>query len=75
MVNEEPMSHDALTQFANQKYLNLESVKKDGTPVQTPVWFAADDGVLYVYTLANTGKVTEYFSLQNALICRFEPGS
>ncbi len=51
------MSHEALTQFANQEYLNLESCKKDGTPVQTPVWFAADDGVLYVYTLANTGKV------------------
>ena len=28
-----------------------------GTPVQTPVWFAEEHGVLYVYTLANAGKV------------------
>ena len=46
-----------LASFATQKYLNLESFKRDGTPVQTPVWFAEDQGVLYVYTLANAGKV------------------
>jgi hypothetical protein len=46
-----------LAPFAGQKYLNLESVKRDGTSVQTPVWFAEDQGVLYVYTLANAGKV------------------
>jgi PPOX class probable F420-dependent enzyme len=46
-----------LTPFATQRYLNLESFKRDGTPVQTPVWFAEDHGVLYVYTLANAGKV------------------
>jgi PPOX class probable F420-dependent enzyme len=46
-----------LAPFAGHKYLNLESVKRDGTPVQTPVWFAEDQGVLYVYTLANAGKV------------------
>jgi PPOX class probable F420-dependent enzyme len=45
------------TPFTHQKYLNLESFKRDGTPVQTPVWFAEDHGVLYVYTLANAGKV------------------
>ena len=46
-----------LAPFAGQKYLNLESCKRDGTPVQTPVWFAEEHGVLYVYTLANAGKV------------------
>src|SRR2546425_16257 len=46
-----------LTSFVTQKYLNLESFKRDGTSVQTPVWFAEDQGVLYVYTLANAGKV------------------
>jgi PPOX class probable F420-dependent enzyme len=51
------MPNEALAQFANQKYLNLESFKRDGTPVQTPVWFAEDDGTLYIYTLANAGKV------------------
>ena len=51
------MSHAALAQFANQQYLNLGSYKRDGSPVQTPVWFAEDDGTLYIYTLANAGKV------------------
>jgi len=46
-----------LAPFAGQKYLNLESFKRDGTPVRTPVWFAEEQGVLYVYTLANAGKV------------------
>jgi uncharacterized protein len=46
-----------LTPFAHQKYLNLESFRRDGTPVQTPVWFVEEHGVLYVYTLANAGKV------------------
>jgi len=51
------MHNQHLTSFATQKYLNLESFKRDGTPVQTPVWFAEEQGVLYVYTLANAGKV------------------
>ena len=51
------MSSPNLTPFAGQQYLNLESVKRDGTPVQTPVWFAEEQGVLYIYTLANAGKV------------------
>lgn len=48
---------DKLDQFAKQRYLNLETYRKSGTPVATPVWFVEDRGVLYVYTLANAGKV------------------
>jgi PPOX class probable F420-dependent enzyme len=51
------MHHQNLTPFVGHRYLNLESVKRDGTPVRTPVWFAEEQGVLYVYTLANAGKV------------------
>src|SRR3712207_2567218 len=51
------MSSPNLTPFAGQKYLNLESFKRDGTPVQTPVWFAEEHSILYVYTLAKAGKV------------------
>ena len=53
------------TAFAGHKYLNLETFKKDGTGVKTPVWFAADssssldskDARLYVYTIGVSGKV------------------
>src|SRR2546429_6615560 len=51
------MHPQSLAPFAGQRYLNLESCKRDGTPVQTPVWFAEEHGVLYIYTLANAGKV------------------
>jgi uncharacterized protein len=51
------MSSQRLVPFVGQRYLTLESVKRDGTPVRTPVWFAEDHDVLYVYTLANAGKV------------------
>jgi uncharacterized protein len=51
--------------FTGQNYLNLETFKKDGTGVKTPVWFAADpsakldspEAKLYVYTIGASGKV------------------
>jgi PPOX class probable F420-dependent enzyme len=51
--------------FAEHKYLNLETFKKNGEGVKTPVWFAADpsvslessDAKLYVYTIGLSGKV------------------
>jgi uncharacterized protein len=49
----------------DKKYLNLETFKKNGDGVKTPVWFAADptsdlagaEARLFVYTIGNTGKV------------------
>ncbi len=46
-----------LQPFKDAKYLNLETFKRDGTGVPTPVWFAENDGTLYVYTLAEAWKV------------------
>ena len=51
--------------FAGHKYLNLETFKKSGEGVKTPVWFAADpsvsldssDAKLYAYTIGVSGKV------------------
>ena len=51
------MQRDKLKSFANEKYLNLESYRKSGQPVRTPLWFAEQDGVLYAYTVAETPKV------------------
>jgi len=50
--------------FAGQKYLNLETFKKSGDGVKTPVWFAADaandlagdTARLYAYSMGNSGK-------------------
>jgi len=46
-----------LAQFANQQYLNLETYRKDGQAVRTPVWFVEDNGALYLHTVKNAGKV------------------
>ena len=51
------MRANSLTQFAHQKYLNLETYRRTGQPVATPVWFAEAHGTLYMYSLANAGKV------------------
>jgi PPOX class probable F420-dependent enzyme len=51
------MSPNRLTPFAHQKYLNLKTSRKAGVPVATPVWFAEAHGTLYIYSLANAGKV------------------
>ena len=40
-------------------YINLSTQKKDGSFVNTPVWFAQDEETnnYYVYTLKKSGKV------------------
>jgi uncharacterized protein len=51
------MSEDKLAQFANQKYISMQTFKRDGTPIATPLWFAEAGDELVVYTAANSGKV------------------
>ena len=51
------MSNADLSQFSGRQYLSIESFRKDGRGVRTPVWFAEGDGVYYVYTLADSYKI------------------
>lgn len=55
---------DAVAQFAKAKYLNLETFRKIGVGVRTPVWFApSGEGstsgrvTFYIYSEADAGKV------------------
>ena len=43
--------------FARQQYLNLETFRKSGLGVRTPVWFVQDNETIFVRTMANSGKV------------------
>lgn len=45
-----------LAQFAGEKYLSIESYRRNGSAVRTPVWFAEMSGALYVRTSTDTGK-------------------
>ncbi|MEM3143417.1 MAG: PPOX class F420-dependent oxidoreductase [Candidatus Nitrosotenuis sp.] len=51
------MSSDKITLLQGHKYINLETYKRNGTPVQTPVWFVIDNEQIFVMTTENTGKV------------------
>lgn len=39
------------------KYINLETYRKNGQVVRTPVWFMISDGLIFVQTMKTTGKV------------------
>jgi PPOX class probable F420-dependent enzyme len=40
-----------------ERYVSLATFRRSGKEVRTPVWIAARDGRLYVYTNAKSGKV------------------
>ncbi len=43
--------------FHNEKYIVLETLKKNGLSVKTPIWFVEEDGLIWVVTREFTGKV------------------
>jgi uncharacterized protein len=52
------VSKDKLAQFSNQKqYINLETYKKTGEAVRTPMWFVNYNGIVYVSTTGGSWKV------------------
>ena len=51
------MAESKLAAFADEKYISIESFKRNGQGVKTPVWFVLHDGAFYVYTEANSWKV------------------
>jgi PPOX class probable F420-dependent enzyme len=72
---------DVIAQFARAKYLNLETYRKTGVGVRTPVWFAAacaqdvlrstpTVSVFYIYSEADAGKVKR---IRNNPKVRFAP--
>jgi PPOX class probable F420-dependent enzyme len=50
------MDQGGLSQLAGEKYISIETYRKSGRPVRTPVWFAESGGILYVRTSDDTGK-------------------
>ncbi len=54
--------------FNRQQYLNLETIRKNGNGVKTPVWFVIDGDKVYVRTLAASGKVKRIRNQQRVFI-------
>ena len=60
--------NDAVTELKGESYFSLESFKKNGQGVRTPLWFVERDGIFYflittcavqniefIFFLGNTG--------------------
>ena len=62
------MMDPRLEQFIDQKYINLETYKKDQTSVKTPVWFVIENEQIHITTKETTGKVKRLKNNQNARI-------
>lgn len=59
---------DKTSQLLDQKYINLETYRKSGKTVCTPVWFVIENDTVYVVTTKDTGKVKRLKNNQNVRI-------
>jgi len=57
-----------LDEIKSEKYISLETYRKNNQPVKTPVWFVIKDNLVYVVTRSQTGKVKR---LKNNLQVKF----
>lgn len=64
------MNGNLLARFQGHNYINLETYRKNGVGVKTPVWFVEDDGMLFVRTIDNSGKVKR---IRNNQLVRLAP--
>lgn len=53
----------------NASYLNLSTQKRDGSFVNTPVWFAKKGGELYIFSEGNAGKVKRIRNFSHVKVC------
>jgi PPOX class probable F420-dependent enzyme len=54
---EERVPDPKLAQFGEQKYISLETFRKNGQGVKTPIWFVLHKNAFYVYTAGDSWKV------------------
>ena len=56
------------SEIESQKYISLETYKKNNQSVKTPVWFVIKNNLVYVVTRDQTGKVKRLRNNQNVKI-------
>ena len=54
--------------LSDQQYINLETFRKNGQAVATPVWFTIDRDKIFVVTRSNTGKVKRLRNTKNVRV-------
>jgi PPOX class probable F420-dependent enzyme len=48
---------DRISRFSGHQYIALETYRRNGQAVATPVWFTIDGNKIFVVTRSKTGKV------------------
>jgi len=61
-----------LDDLSKEKYIVLETYRRKGTPVRTPVWFVIDNKALYIITREKTGKVKR---IRNSKVVKIAPSN
>ena len=67
---------DKLEQFKHQQYINLETFRRNGEGMKTPVWFVQDGKTLFVRTVDESGKVKRIRNNGhvNVALCKMDGG-
>ena len=67
---------DKLEQFKRQQYINLETFRRNGEGMKTPVWFVQDGETLFVRTVDESGKVKRIRNNGhvNVALCKVDGG-
>ena len=62
------MAAAEIVELDRHRYMTLATFRLNGAEVATPVWFAAADGRLYVFTAEQSGKVKRLRHSQRARV-------
>lgn len=60
----------AIKTLETEPYISLETFRRNGAGVETPVWFATLDGKLYVVTDGTSAKVKRLRASQRVRVAR-----
>ncbi|HEY7109532.1 MAG TPA: pyridoxamine 5'-phosphate oxidase family protein [Nitrososphaeraceae archaeon] len=61
-------SNNFISELSEKKYINVETYRKNGQSVRTPVWFVVFNNKIYFRTDSNSGKVKRIMNNQNVRI-------
>lgn len=61
-------SNNFISELSEKKYINVETYRKNGQSVRTPVWFVVFNSKIYFRTDSNSGKVKRIMNNQNVRI-------
>ena len=58
-----------MNDWKQAQYLNISTRKRDGSRVDTPVWFAYSNGAFYLFSEGKAGKVKRIRNFSDVNIC------